>query len=86
MLANSERAIESGDVKKAINILKVVQPDQATFKQSRVILADIYLNNLKDNRNYTKCYMDLIEADDSYDTYRMMGDALMRIHEPEDAC
>ena len=60
MLANSEIAIESGDVKKAINILKVVQPDQATFKQSRVILADIYLNNLKDNRNYTKCYMDLI--------------------------
>jgi len=27
MLANSEIAIESGDVKKAINILKVVQPD-----------------------------------------------------------
>jgi tetratricopeptide repeat protein 21B len=31
MLANSEIALESGDVKKAINILKSVQKDQPTF-------------------------------------------------------
>lgn len=31
MLANSEIAIESGDVKKAINILKAVQPKQPTY-------------------------------------------------------
>jgi tetratricopeptide repeat protein 21B len=31
MLANSEIAIEGGDVKKAINILKGVQPKSSTF-------------------------------------------------------
>ena len=31
MLANSEIAIESGDVKKAINILKAVAVGQPTF-------------------------------------------------------
>jgi tetratricopeptide repeat protein 21B len=29
--------------------------------------------------------MDLIEAEASFDNYRLMGDALMKIHEPEDA-
>ena len=85
MLANSEIAIESGDVKKAINILKAVQPSHPDFQRSRIILADIYLNNLKDHRNFTKCYLDMIEAEPSYDNYRILGDAFMKIHEPEDA-
>ena len=85
MLANSEIAIEGGDVKKSINILKAVQSNQPTYQSSRIILAEIYLNHLKDHRNYTKCYLDLIEADGSYDNYKLMGDALIKINEPEDA-
>lgn len=48
-------------------------------------MADIYLTHLKDHRNYTKCYYDMIESEPSYDNYKLMGDALMKIHEPEDA-
>jgi len=29
--------------------------------------------------------MDIIEAEESHETYKMFGDALMRVNEPEDA-
>ena len=30
--------------------------------------------------------MDLIETEGNYENYRLLGDALMKINEPEDAC
>jgi tetratricopeptide repeat protein 21B len=40
---------------------------------------------LKDRRNYTKCYTELLDADPNFDNYLLLGNALMKINEPEDA-
>ena len=85
LIANSEIAIQTGDIKKALSILKAVTPDSPYFVESRKIMADVYLNNLMDRRHYAKCYKDLIDNNPSFDNYKLLGDALMRIQEPEDA-
>ncbi len=50
MLANAEISIATGDIKKAISILKGVTKDSSYFVESRKILADVYLNHLKERR------------------------------------
>lgn len=48
-------------------------------------MADIYLKHLKDRRNYMRCYGELIDANESFDNYILMGAALLKINEPEEA-
>jgi tetratricopeptide repeat protein 21B len=61
LITNSEIALQSNDVKKAISILKGVKPDSPYYVQSRLLLADVYLTHLKDRRQYARCYTDLVE-------------------------
>lgn len=85
LMANAEIAVASDDIKKALSILKAVGPDSPYFIESRKLMAQICLENLKDRRQYAKCYLDLIEVSSTYDNYKLLGDAFMRIQEPEDA-
>lgn len=50
LIANSEIATQTGDIKKAISILKGVNSDSPYFVQARTMLADVYLTHLKDRR------------------------------------
>ena len=43
LIANSEMALESGDTKKAISILKGVAKDSTYYADSRILLSNIYL-------------------------------------------
>lgn len=78
-MANSRIQVELGDIKKAIDILKTVEATHLQFALSRKQMADIYLHHLKDRRNYAKCYADLIEAQPTYENYKMLARALMNI-------
>lgn len=69
----------SGDIKKALSILRAVPSTSPYYKDSRILLADIYLKHLKDRRHYAKCYFDLIEVDPSFENYKLLGNALMEI-------
>lgn len=62
LLANAVIAVESGDIKKAMSILKGVKPDSPYFVESRKMLADIHLQHLKNRKGYAKCYYEIIEA------------------------
>jgi tetratricopeptide repeat protein 21B len=85
ILTNSDLAIKSGDIKKAINMLKKIGPDSTHFQQAKIKMGEIYLTHLMDRRHYTKCYMDLIKSNETVENYRLVGDAMMRIQEPEEA-
>ena len=71
--------IETGDIKKALDILKTVDASSSNFVEAKKLMATIYLNNLKDRRNFAKCYLDMIEADPSFENYINMGRALINI-------
>jgi tetratricopeptide repeat protein 21B len=52
LIANSEISVEMGDIKKALSILRAVNPSSSYYQDSRKLMADIYLNNLKDRRHF----------------------------------
>ena len=85
LLTNAELSVAAGDIKKALSILKAVEPNSSYFVESRRIMADIYLKHMMDRRHYAKCYVDIIEVSPTYENYKALGDAFMRIQEPDDA-
>jgi len=85
MLAQADMAIKGGDVKKALNMLKKIPFESSCFKDARIKMADIYLNQLMDRRHYAKCYIEIAKSKETPEYYRLAGDAMMRIQEPEKA-
>lgn len=85
MLAQADLAMKMGDTKKALNMLKKILPDNRSFLQAKKKQAQIYLDELKDRNNYTRCYLEILDADASVSNYKMVAQALMDIQEPEDA-
>ena len=66
-------------------MLKKVESTQADFIEAKKKMAEIYNNELKDRKGYTRCYMEIIDVDPSPQNYKMVGNALMDIQEPEEA-
>lgn len=85
MLTNAEIAVESGDIKKAMSILKQVKTDSPYFVESRKVLAEIHLKYLKSRKGYARCYYEIIETNPTFENYKIYGDALIKINEPEEA-
>jgi tetratricopeptide repeat protein 21B len=85
LLGNADIAILSSDLKKAISILKNVEPNTKGYMEARKKLADIYLNHMMQRRQYAKCYQDLADTFPTFENLKLYGDALMRIQEPHDA-
>ena len=77
--------MKMGDTKKALNMLKKIQPDSKNFMQAKKKQAEIYLNELKDRNNYTRCYLEILDSDPSVSNFKMVAKALMDIQEPEEA-
>jgi tetratricopeptide repeat protein 21B len=66
-------------------MLKKIQIDSQYFKDARIKMADIYLNQLMDRRHYAKCYIEIVRSKESPEYYRLAGDAMLKIQEPEEA-
>lgn len=85
MLAQSDLSMKMGDTKKALNMLKKIQPGDRSFVQAKKKQAQIYLDELKDRNNYTRCYLEILDAKSSVENFKMVATALMDIQEPEEA-
>ncbi|CAG9315664.1 unnamed protein product [Blepharisma stoltei] len=85
VIANSEISLKKGDLKQALNILNGILPENPQYKEAKVAQADIYLNNMQNRRLYAKCYYDIVTQEESVENYLLLGEALMRIQEPEEA-
>ncbi len=85
MIANSELSIATGNMKKALSILQSVEKDSPYYIKSKLILANVFLNQLKDRRLYAKQYADIVADYPTFVNYKNLGNALLEIQEPEDA-
>lgn len=77
--------MKQGDLKKALNMLKKVDQHHPNYIEAKKKMADIYLTELRDRKSYTRCYMEILDTDASITNYKMVGNALMDIQEPEEA-
>ena len=85
MLAQSDLSMKMGDTKRALNMLKKISPENRSFVQAKRKQAQIYLDELKDRNNYTRCYLEILDAKSSVENFKLVATALMDIQEPEEA-
>jgi tetratricopeptide repeat protein 21B len=55
------------------------------YLEARKLMADIYLVNKKDRKRYTSCFREVVERSPTIDTCLLLGEAYMKIQEPEQA-
>ena len=68
-----------------MSILRAVKNDSIYFVESRKMLADIHLKYLKSRKGYARCYYEIIDCNPTFENYKIYGDALVKINEPEEA-
>uniref|UniRef100_A0A7S2HRG3 Tetratricopeptide repeat protein 21B n=1 Tax=Zooxanthella nutricula TaxID=1333877 RepID=A0A7S2HRG3_9DINO len=85
LVANSQLAIEKGDVDQALNMLRSMKPDHPQFATAKAAMADIYIKHRKDKKAYARCYKAIVDHAPTVQNYLILGDALVSIQEPADA-
>lgn len=53
-VANSQLAIEKGEIDQALNMLRTMKPDHPQFPMAKAAMADIYLKHRKDKKAYAR--------------------------------
>jgi len=56
-LSQAEELMERGEIDKALHLLRVVQPSQNHFVESRKLMAHIYLNFRHSPELHTSCFV-----------------------------
>ncbi|VDM42674.1 unnamed protein product [Toxocara canis] len=85
VLMNANLRLSRGDVDGALAVLGSVTPNQPNYQAARIRMAQIYLEEKKDKRQFAICYKQLIQHDPSPMAYVLLGDAYMSIQEPSRA-
>ncbi|XP_022660212.1 tetratricopeptide repeat protein 21B-like isoform X2 [Varroa destructor] len=84
-IAGTELALSRGNVDQALSLLQAIGPDQNYYVEARERMASIYLQYRKDTKLFITCYRDIVKHNPTADSHLMLGDALMRVHEHEQA-
>ncbi|CAI2348333.1 unnamed protein product [Caenorhabditis sp. 36 PRJEB53466] len=85
VIAQAQLYLSKGHVERALGTLRNVQPGQSNFHLSRIKMAEIYLDEKKDKRMFAACYRELLKVEATPNSYSLLGDAFMKVQEPEDA-
>lgn len=85
IISNADIFLQQGASKKALDMLRSIQPTQPYYLQAKTKMADIYLKHCKDRMGFAQCFKELVEHKPGGESYLMLGDAFMSIQEPDEA-
>jgi len=84
-IANSELSVKRGDIESALSTLRTIKPNQPYYVQAKQKMAAIFLQYRKDKQLFTSCYRELHDKNPSIHTAMLLGDAYMKVNQPNDA-
>jgi len=85
VVANSQLAIKRNDFGAAVRMLSAVPQDSVAYTKAQLVKANIYLTHRNDKRRFINCYQAMVDQNDSSASHIHLGEAYMRIQEPEKA-
>lgn len=85
VIMNADQALETRDVKTAIDMLNKIKPEEPYYIEAHTKLAEVYLQYRKDRSAYMQCFREVVEHCPGPESYLLFGDACMSIQEPDRA-
>eukprot|EP00002_Diphylleia_rotans_P017875 TRINITY_DN3468_c0_g2_i5.p1 TRINITY_DN3468_c0_g2~~TRINITY_DN3468_c0_g2_i5.p1 ORF type:complete len:957 (-),score=208.28 TRINITY_DN3468_c0_g2_i5:433-3303(-) len=85
LIVNAQLSVKRGDVDGAFKILRNVNKDMPYYNKAKVFMANLYLTEKGDRRKYISVYEELAGKSKDIHSILLLGDALMKIQEPERA-
>ncbi len=82
-IANATLSLEREDPEAALSLLQTVPSDAPYYVKANTTMAHIYMQYRHNKRLYVKCYKQLAEKRPTKYTRLLLGDAYMRVQEPE---
>lgn len=84
-ISNCELSLHRGDPESALSMLRGIPRASPYYARARAAMAEVYLKHKRDREAYCSCYEDIAEAKPEAPQFIMLGEALMRVQEPERA-
>jgi tetratricopeptide repeat protein 21B len=85
LVASSQLAMDRGDFESAVRNLDKIKSESSLFYKAQLLKGEILLVHNHDKEAFTKCYLSLVENDRSSKSYTLLGEAYIRILNPEKA-
>ena len=85
VIAHCKHLVTQGKADFALKRLGRVPLESPHFLKAKIAMADIYLRHKNDKQMYAECYMELVEKHPDAQSYCVLGEAYMQIHEPAKA-
>ncbi|CAG7785177.1 unnamed protein product, partial [Allacma fusca] len=84
-LTQAEEMIEKGEIEKALDLLRIVTPEQNHFVEAKRLMANIFLNYRRDPKLYCGCFIDIANQNPTPSNLILLGDAYMTVQDPDKA-
>jgi tetratricopeptide repeat protein 21B len=84
-IANASLALARGEVDAALGILATIDSEKRYYVEAKHKMAEIYLKHKSDQKAYARCFSELVDKEPSVESCVLLGDAYMKILEPEKA-
>ncbi|KAJ8941157.1 hypothetical protein NQ318_004277 [Aromia moschata] len=85
LLLSAEHSLRRKNVQGAIDLLGRIKPTDLCYVEAKAKRAEVLLQYRKDKYAYLECYEDFVRENPGPESYVMLGDAYMKVLEPDDA-